>query len=196
MSLKACPECKHEISASAASCPSCGHPLKKPQSSGLKKLLVLAVLVSVVVLVYDRLLPQKAKDAVNLVAASTGVKITPWSDRAQAVLNTYSAASRNEIAESALKILHPTGHFTGSSQWQAVEKNDDLILVFSVGWRGGITKAQYATSIEWQASENGHVKATVSADTAPFKAAAGNRDQLDAYFETTVWPAIHQATGG
>jgi hypothetical protein len=41
MSLISCPECKKEISASAASCPSCGYPLQgrpaEPQFEAYKK---------------------------------------------------------------------------------------------------------------------------------------------------------------
>lgn len=30
MALTPCPECEHQISESARSCPNCGHPLKQP----------------------------------------------------------------------------------------------------------------------------------------------------------------------
>jgi hypothetical protein len=49
MSLMSCPECKKEISSAAASCPSCGHPLRsqptEPQFVAFRKRLLAGALI-------------------------------------------------------------------------------------------------------------------------------------------------------
>lgn len=195
MALKACPECAHEVSPSAANCPKCGHPIRK-RSSLVSKLVVVGLLVVAVVFVYERVLSQEAKEVVNIVAASQGVTITPWSDRAQAVLNQYSTRDRAAIAKQALAITHPSGVFGRSSRWQAVEREGAIALIFSIDWQGGLLGTDYSTTVEWRANENGHISATVGADTAPTNVASANREMLDDYFEAKVWPAVNIACGG
>ena len=45
MALKTCPDCGHEVSNSAASCPKCGRPLKKKGGIGCLGVIIITVII-------------------------------------------------------------------------------------------------------------------------------------------------------
>lgn len=55
MALRDCPECRQPVSSAAVACPHCGHPLQRPQRRGVRReLLLVLVIVAVFAMFYGQ----------------------------------------------------------------------------------------------------------------------------------------------
>ena len=143
MALIKCPECGKEISDSADMCPECGYPLKKKGSISVKKIGVLILLFSVILLVIILVLSNRLNDAeqaavdqVSMAISNIGeVKLDSGSDisEAEKMYNELSRKCKRHVnnrkglvearekydnlkAEDVQKIITQIGEITLDSQ--------------------------------------------------------------------------------
>ncbi len=78
-----------------------------------------------------------------------------------------------------------------------VSKLADRILInLKVDWKGGIVGNPYITSVAWEIGEKGHIGAKVTIDNAMTAIDPKNKEMLDDYFRTKVYPAFFSDMGG
>lgn len=170
----------------------------KKNLSVLRKLLIVFLVVLASIWFFYKLSSQGGKDAIGQFASQTGIgtQVISWSDRADTAARRLIERNKQKIAEAIQGITHPTGSnpiLTGVS----TSKFSDRILVeIVVEWRGGVLGNQYSTTVGWEIGQNNHINAKVTLDSAIIGIEARNKDMLNEYFRTKIYPAFYADMGG
>ena len=117
--------------------------------------------------------------------------VQPWNVRAQAMVEKmFQTENKQTVSKVIQGITHPTGK---NPQMQSVDvrpNGDGISTRFEVDWQGGFSSGNYKTIVVWQCTQQSHVLAEVTQDTAPIAADAANLKKLDDYFRTEIFPAL------
>lgn len=96
------------------------------------------------------------------------------------------------LAAAIVKITHPSGHGPSLLDLRASAGAENVAIVITAGWRGGLTSAPYQTTVRWEFNERRHIRAAVVADTALMKVAPKNATALDEYFRDEVFKLVER----
>lgn len=192
MGLTTCTACQGQLSSSARKCPHCGHPMKR-KSTAASALVGAAVVLGFAGFTYRYVLTPEEKQNFNLAAATAGVPVTPWADRAEAVARTILESNGEKIASAVLAATHPTGEKARLGSTAFSREGDLVACSIQVSWSGGLLGTPYVTTVVWRFSERGHVSASLSRDTAQIAASPSAPGLLEEYFATKVWPAVAES---
>jgi hypothetical protein len=114
-----------------------------------------------------------------------------WLRRAAGVLDSLLRSEQaGSIAAAIQRITHPTGknaQFAGGSVHLS---GDRIVVELHTTWSGGFVGGRYSTNVIWELSPEGHIHARVDSDTARVAIAPPNRQQLDDYFRTHLYPYV------
>ncbi len=117
--------------------------------------------------------------------------VQPWNVRAQAIIpKMFEGENRQTIAKVIQGVTHPTGK---NPQFESVDvrpSGDGISTRFEVSWQGGLSSKSYKTIVVWESTQQKHLRAEVTADTAPIAADAANLKKLDDYFRTEIYPTL------
>ena len=219
MPVSACPDCKGTVSDSATACPHCGKPMKSsahsqppPQATpaaksgsafldpkkNLKALLGIVLVLGISgFLVYKFVLNREGKKLVNVIATQTGVgrTVIPWADRAESVLKVTLDKSSGTLASAIQRICHPSGAKPtyGGSEIRRV--GDGFSVNIRCNWKGGVLGTDYATVVNWEFKQSGHVRAVVTQDNSAFAVGSEEAKKLDEYFRTEVYVVLRSNMG-
>ncbi|MFZ3320731.1 MAG: hypothetical protein WA190_00055 [Usitatibacter sp.] len=155
------------------------------------------VVLGVIWLIY-KLSGQETKDTIGQIASQTGIgtQVIPWSDRAEIAAKKLVTKNELGIAESVQRITHPTGKSPTFNRFSISKLSNRILVEIVVDWRGGFVGGNYSTVVLWEISDKGHVGAKVTADSAPTHIGDRNKDDLNEYFRTKVYPAFFSDIGG
>lgn len=167
------------------------------QSSFGKTLVIIALVIGAGWGAY-KLSGQGTKDVVHALALESGVaaKLVPWPDRAEPVLRPFMSSNADLIARAVQGIAHPSGREPDLQEFDVAKLSDRVQVTIKVAWKGGVIGTQYQTVVVWELAESGHVSATVLYDTALTQVAEQNREQLDTFFRSKVYPAAYRSIEG
>lgn len=173
-------------------------PTVVAKQSSFGKTLVILVLVLTAGWGAYKLSGQGTKDVVHALALESGVaaKLVPWPDRAEPVLRPFLSANADLIARAVQGITHPSGKEPDLQEFDVAKLSDRVQVTIKVTWKGGVIGTQYQTVVVWELAESGHVSATVLYDTALTKVAEQNREQLDVFFRSKVYPSAYRSIEG
>jgi len=173
-------------------------PQERAKQSSLGKSLVVTALVIGSIWGAYKLSDQGTKDTVHTLAIASGVaaKLVPWPDRAEPVLRPFMSSNAGKIAEAIQAITHPSGKEPDLEEFGVAKLSDRVQVTIKVTWKGGIVGNKYETAVVWELAESGHVSATVLYDTALTQVANQNREQLDTFFRSKVYPAAYRSIEG
>jgi hypothetical protein len=140
---------------------------------------------------------QEGRDLVNRVVAEAGVaRVIPWPDRAETAARQLVEANKQKLADSILGITHPTGTTPVLSAASIGKFNERIRVELVVDWKGGFLGGQYTTTVAWDIGEKDHIKAAIISDTASIPVEEKNKQALDEYFKSGVYPAFFKDMGG
>lgn len=164
------------------------------QSSFGKTLLIIALVLGAGWGAY-KLSDQGTKDVVHALALESGVaaKLVPWPDRAEPVLRPFMSSNAGKIAGAIQAITHPSGKDPDLEEFDIAKLSDRVQVTIKITWKGGVIGTQYQTVVIWELAESGHVSATVLYDTALTHVAEQNKEQLDTFFGSKVYPAAYRS---
>jgi hypothetical protein len=170
----------------------------KKNMSVLAKLLVLVLIVLGGIWFFYNLSDQGGKDAIGQFASQTGIgaQVIPWADRADTAVRKLIERNKQKIAEAIQGITHPTGNNPVLTDLSISKFSDRVLVEMVVEWKGGILGTQYSTSVAWEIDKKNHINAKVIADSAALGVEARNKDALNEYFRTKVYPAFYGDMGG
>ncbi len=94
------------------------------------------------------------------------------------------------MATTIVKLTHPSGHAPSLLDVQATAGAENVTIVITAGWRGGLTNSPYQTSVRWELNARRHIRATVAADSAVVRVAPKNATMLDEYFRDEVYKVV------
>lgn len=167
------------------------------QSSLGKPLVVTALVIGAIWGAY-KLSDQSTKDTVHTLAIASGVasKLVPWPDRAEPALRPFMSSNAGKIAGAIQAITHPSGKEPDLEEFDVAKLSDRVQVTIKVTWKGGFVGNKYETAVVWELTDSGHISATVLYDTALTQVADQNREQLDTYFRSQVYPAAFRSIEG
>jgi hypothetical protein len=171
------------------------------QNSGLHALIWVAIATFILlggVWLVGKTGSRETKDTLNQLVSQTGIgtQVVPWSDRAETIARKLIEQNESRIANAVQGITHPTGKEPALAR-KAISKLEDRIVVeLEIAWRGGIVGNSYSTIVTWEISKTDHVAAKIFADSAPTRTSQQNRELLDSYFRTKVYPAFYSGISG
>lgn len=184
---------------------SAAQPSRAPSFPASKKLTSLAakagtlvlVALSVIWLIHSTA-DKEGRDAINQFASQTGIgtQVISWSDRAETAARKIVEANRETLAKAIQGITHPTGKEPSLSRVSVSKLNDRVLVDIVVDWKGGLIGGAYSTSVNWEINKQGHIQAKVFGDTAVTEIQAKNKEMLNEYFRTKVYPAFYSDMGG
>ena len=99
------------------------------------------------------------------------------------------------IAKAIQGIAHPTGKEPVLSAYTVSKLADRILIDLKVEWKGGIVGNSYVTSVAWEIGEKGHIGAKVTIDSAMTAVDPKNKEMLDDYFRTKVYPTFFADMG-
>lgn len=126
-----------------------------------------------------------------------------WADRAEASITGVFSQGRSlaTFGGDLLAMIHPSGKeaFLDDVQYEK-SAEDNLTVRFYIGWKGGLTGADYKTVVVWAVSKAGHISSGVESDTASTGITKEELDKLDDYFKNTFIAVLgdaqsHKKTG-
>jgi hypothetical protein len=170
----------------------------KKNLSVLVRVLVIALVVLGGIWFFHKLSGQEGKDSLGQFASQTGIgtQVIPWADRADTAARKLIERNKQKIAEAIQGITHPTGNNPALTGLSVSKLSDRVIVEMAVEWKGGILGTQYSTSVAWEIDKTNHISAKVIADSAALGVEARNKDALNEYFRTKVYPAFYADMGG
>jgi hypothetical protein len=141
---------------------------------------------------------QDTKDTVNQIASQTGIsaQIIPWADRAETVARKLIELNEVMIAQAIQGIAHPSGKNPVLTKQLITKLDDRILLEITVAWKGGIVGTAYETAMTWEIARANHISAKIVADSAPTQISQTNKEILDNYFKTKVYPAFYKSVSG
>ena len=141
---------------------------------------------------------KEGKDSISQFASQTGVgtQVIPWRDRADTAARKLIERNKESIANAIQGIAHPTGKEAVLSTYTVSKLADRVLIDLKVEWKGGIVGNSYTTSVAWEIGEKGHIEAKVTIDSAMIAIDPKNKEMLDDYFRTKVYPAFFADIGG
>jgi hypothetical protein len=117
--------------------------------------------------------------------------VQPWNVRAQAMIpKMFEGENRQTIAKSIQGIAHPTGKNPQFGSLDVRPSGDGISARFEIAWQGGLSANDYKTVVIWECTQQNHLRAEVTADSAPIAADKANLKKLDDYFRTEIYPAL------
>ena len=117
--------------------------------------------------------------------------VQPWNVRAQTTVDKmFQAGNRQTVANTIQGVTHPTGKNPQMRSVDVRPNGDGISTRFEVDWQGGFSASNYKTIVVWQCTQQNHLLAEVTQDTAPITADAANLKKLDDYFRTEIFPAL------
>jgi hypothetical protein len=155
----------------------------------------LAILLGGVVFIYRFVLSPRTKLDLNLAVAPLGVRITPWSDRAEAVVRATCERGGAEIARAIVQATHPTGEDASLSSVSFSREGEIVACTLQVSWYGRVLHTHYLSTVVWRISEQGHMSASLVRDSAQITASPGTAAALEDYFKSHVWPEVAKQMG-
>jgi hypothetical protein len=99
------------------------------------------------------------------------------------------------IAASIQRILHPSGGSPMLQGTDSLPSANGLTVRIATAWHG-LLGARHLTTVGWEISPQGHVRATVLSDSKGSQFSARRLEELDAYFATRVYPGLAQSLAG
>jgi hypothetical protein len=177
-----------------------GSGLLDPKKN-LRALIRLAVLATVVLigiwLVYA-ISGRDGKDAISQFASQTGIgkQVIPWSDRADTAARKLIDANKEKIAAAIQGVTHPSGKDPRLAKFGVSKLGDRVLVEMVIGWKGGLVGGDYSTTVTWEIGEQGHIDARVTLDSALTSVEQKNKEMLNEYFRTKVYPAFYADTHG
>lgn len=171
--------------------------LEKNMSVLIKLGVIVVVLLGAVWFIY-KLSGQETKDTIGQIASRTGIgtQVIPWVDRAEIAARKLIEKNESKMAEAVQRIAHPTGKSPTFKSLSISKLSDRILVEITVDWKGGFVGGEYSTVVVWEISDKSHVGAKVTTDSAPTRIADRNKDDLNEYFRTKVYPAFHSDIGG
>lgn len=163
------------------------------------QLLVIAVLIVLgTIWMLYKMSDKEGKDAINQFASQTGIgtQVIPWADRAETIASKLIEQNQQSLAKSIQNITHPSGEKPQFVNYRISKLSDRIQVEISVAWKGGFTGDDYQTSISWEVSESNHILAKVISDTAIIEVESKNKEALDDFFKTKVYPAFYSNISG
>ena len=172
-----------------------------PSSGSGRALMMFAGLVAVLIAgmwVLSTFASRSTSDTVRQLASQTGIgkQVIPWSDLADTAARNLVAANDSKIAAAIVASTNATGKEAKLMDTKVSKLEDKIIVELTVGWKGGFAGQPYKTVVEWEIAKADHVAAKVLADTSPFPPSAEDRNRLDNYFRTKVYPAFYSDVSG
>jgi hypothetical protein len=172
-----------------------------PRSAGTsswKWLVLVVVLVMGGVWFASNFGSRETKDAVNQLASQTGIgaQVIPWSDRAETAARKLIEINEATIAKAVLAITHATGTDPTLTKTSIAKLDERVIVELNVAWKGGIFGTPYQTTVTWEIAKANHVAARVLSDSALTEVSQSNKEALDNYFRTKVYPAFYADISG
>jgi hypothetical protein len=178
--------------------PTAQSTVEKPRRPIWQRLIIIIIIVLGGIWLLYKVSDRQGKDAINLFASHTGIgtQVIPWVDRADTVARKLVSQNEEIVAQAIQNIAHPTGKDPRLLS-TSVSKLDGRILVeMLVGWKGGFLGNNYETSVSWEISEANHVFAKVISDSSITKIEQRNKEMLDDYFRTKIYPAFYNSLTG
>ncbi len=163
-----------------------------------QKLLIAAFVVLAGIWILYQVSDRKGKDAINQLASQTGIgtQVIPWADRADTLLRSLIPNNQELLAKAIQGITHPTGTAPRFDGFTVSKLENRVQVEITVGWKGGFVGTAYQTSVAWEISESNHVSAKVITDSAMTEIGAKNKEALDDFFKTKVYPAFYRGISG
>ena len=164
----------------------------------LVKLGVFVVVVLVGIWFIYHLSGKDGKDSISQFVSQTGVgtQVIPWRDRADTAARKLIELNKEQIASAIQGITHPTGKEPALSEYTVSKLADRILVNLKVDWKGGIVGTSYVTSVAWEIGEMGHIEAKVTLDSALTAIDPKNKEMLNDYFRTKVYPTFFSDMGG
>jgi len=94
------------------------------------------------------------------------------------------------VAGAIQRIAHPSGKNPVLGRVVARVDKDKVVVEIPVSWTGGLVGGQHDTVVVWDFCDKRHYAAVINADSAPTVVAKKNARELDAFFQTNVFPGI------
>jgi len=114
-----------------------------------------------------------------------------WAKRCEDTLKAQCKAKDNSdtIAQSILTCTHPSGKNAKISDSTATNDGSIVTSVITITWNGGLTGAEYSTTITWKFDKAQHISAEVTSDNAVISVNAEHKKQLNDWFRDSMFPA-------
>lgn len=185
-------ERQRELLGSPSAAPAVPIGQARQQTPWIKTAIIVTVVLAALWGAYQ-FADRETKVAVNALALQTPVtaKLVPWPDRAEPALRPFLSANADKLATAIQGITHPSGT-NPELLFDVTKVNDHVQVTMTVTWQGGVLGKKYETTVVWELSENNHISTSVLADSALIPIAPENKEQLDVFFRTKVYPAAAQ----
>lgn len=170
----------------------------KKNLRALVRLAVIAAAVLIGIWFIYTVSSRDGKDAISQFASQTGIgkQVIPWSDRADTAARKLVEANQAKIAGAIQGVTHPSGKEPTLTKFGVSKLADRILVEMVVRWKGAFMGGDYSTTVVWEIGEQGHIDARVTLDTTLTSVEQKNKEMLNEYFRTKVYPAFYADTHG
>jgi len=161
----------------------------------LKAIGQIAVLVIVVLggiwFIY-KISDQEQKDKINELVSVIGIgkQVIPWEDRADTMVRRLIERNKEALTNTIQGITHPSGQQPNLVDYKVSKLPGYIQVEFIVNWKGGFIGGEYNTTVVWEFDEKHHHNARVTFDSAYVQVFEEDKEKLNEYFRTNVYPVI------
>jgi hypothetical protein len=148
------------------------------------------------VLLYSCVLGQHARE--DVAAASLGTPlghVVPWLDRADAAARQVLSDSQQTIADSIKSITHPSAGSATMRDFAVRRVGDEISVRMSVDWKGGFLGTANRTVVVWEFDGSRHIRTALLEDSGALGVGDNNKQQLDEYFRSEIYPVVRARVG-